>query len=162
MTLKEIAEKKGRIRAAMKALLDNVHTENRAVSEEEEKQFSEYEAQLAELDRTEQIEKRAQELTPDTPTEKAAEGCEDASERRAEKAEIPAGHAAVNAYIRGQEIRAGEMSTTENGIIPNEFSADVIHSVKELSGLISHIGIVNSKGDYTQIVADSENQITTT
>ena len=160
MTLKEIVEKKGAVRAAMKAMLDKVHTENRAVSEEEEQQFAAYEKELADLERTEQIEKRAQALDPDTP-EVSVEGAASGKEKRAEKKnEISAGHAAVNAYIRGQEVRAGEMSTTENGVIPNEFSADIIHSVRELSGIISHIGIANSKGDYTQIAADSANQIT--
>lgn len=154
MTIKAINEKRGQIRAAMQDIVTTASTENRAVSAEEEAQFTAFEEQLADLDRTEKLERRA-----------AAIAMADAEETEADEVRAQAdydGHAAVNAFIRGQELRGDEtgMTTKGNGIVPTEYSQDIIHKVVELSGIMQRISIVNSKGTYKQIVALDDNKIT--
>ncbi len=157
MTMKEISEKRAALKKEMNDIITGARTENRAVSAEEEKEFAALEAELAGLNRTEQMEKRAIDLALDrSEPVPAADAPNGMQEQRAEPVEK---YAAVNNYICGREVRAGEMSTTENGVIATDFSEDIISSVKELSGIISRIGIVNSKGDYKQIIADEDNKI---
>ncbi|MGN0665388.1 MAG: phage major capsid protein [Huintestinicola sp.] len=154
MTMKEINEKRGQIRQAMQAVVTAARNENRAVTEEEEAMFADYDNQLADLDRTEKLEKRAAQLAMADSEEAPAD------EERA--AADDHGHSAVNAYIRGQEVRSADsgMSTTENGVMNTEYSSDIIHKVVELSGIMQRISVVNSKGKYKQIVAVDSDKIT--
>lgn len=154
MTLKEIEERRAKLSKLMQEIADKANSEKRAVSDEEKAKFDEYDKELAALAQTERVEKRAQELRLAKAEEQPATETPEAEQRATQK------YAAVNAYIRGGELRAGEMSTSENGVIATDFSNDIIRKVNELSGIINRIGIVNSKGDYKQIVVDSENKIT--
>lgn len=155
MNLKSLIEKRGQLTAQMNAILGKAKEENRAVSDEEAAQFEALDKEIADTDRSIELEKRAQKVN-DT-------GCDldggsdfitdDGEEKRAAK-DI------VSDFIRGNELRAGEMTTSTTGnIIPSEFSQDIIHKFTELSGIVNRVSVVNSAGTYKQIVADNDNKI---
>ena len=155
MNLKSLIEKRGQLTAQMNAILGKAKEENRAVSDEEAAQFEALDKEIADTDRSIELEKRAQKVN-DT-------GCDldggsdliadDGEEKRAAK-DI------VSDFIRGNELRAGEMTTSTTGsIIPSEFSQDIIHKFTELSGIVNRVSVVNSVGTYKQIVADNDNKI---
>ena len=152
--MKELIEKRGSISRRMKELIDGIKTETRAFNEEEQAEFTKLEADLAAVNATIEAEKRA---------EAALAGCgSDDAETQQENGveEVRAANVIVSDFIRGNELRAGEMTTTSTGsIIPSEFSADIIHDTVALSGVLNMVSIVNSKGTYKQIVADSANKI---
>ncbi len=152
--MKELIEKRGAISRRMKELIDGIRTETRAFNEEEQAEFSKLEADLAAVNATIEAEKRA---------EAALAGCgSDDAENQQENGgeEVRAANIIVSDFIRGNELRAGEMTTTSTGsIIPSEFSQDIIHDTFALSGVLNMVSVVNSKGTYKQIVSDSTNKI---
>ena len=102
MNLKSLIEKRGQLTAQMNAILGKAKEENRAVSDEEAAQFEALDKEIADTDRSIELEKRAQKVN-DT-------GCDldggsdliadDGEEKRAAK-DI------VSDFIRGNELRAG-------------------------------------------------------
>lgn len=165
--MKELIEKRGKLYKELRALLDSSKTENRAFTTEEQESFDRLENEIAELDRTIDAEKRAAVLLAnspdnDTPDNSGAVFTE-LTELSAQQdnTELRAAKNVVADYIRGNEVRANEMTTTSTGrIIPTELSRDIIRQVTALSGILNLVKVVNAKGDYKQIVADSENKIT--
>lgn len=145
MELKELIEKRGALMSQLDELLSRAKQENRAFSEDDTKNFDKLSAEVEGIDKLIQAEQRAELLR-----EGQAENNE----------EVRAAEEIVSAYIRGEEVRANEMTTTSTGrIVPYQFSNDIIRSVRELCGILNLISIVNSKGDYKQIIADNENKI---
>ena len=153
MNLKSLIEKRGQLTAQMNAILGKAKAENRAVSDEEAAQFDAIEKEIADIDRSISMEKRAQTVNDTDIDIDGGNNSEGGEEHRAAK-DI------VSDYIRGTELRAGEMTTSSTGsIIPSEFSQDIIHDTVALSGVLNMVSVVNSKGVYKQIIADSENKI---
>ena len=148
--LKKLFEQRGALMENMDVLLGGAKTENRALSDEEKSEFDKLSDEVSRIDSTIQAEQRAEELRSAAGTQEQEQNGE---EKRA-AAEV------VADYIRGRELRANEMTTTSTGrIVPSEFSKDIIRKTTELSGILGRITVVNSKGDYKQIIADNENKI---
>lgn len=156
--LKALVEKRGAVSAQLGSILAGAENEVRALTDEEKGQFEKLEKELADIDATLDMEKRAAQAAAfsfsefKSPSDNAA-SAENVPEERA-------GKDIVNDYIRGVEVRAGEMTTTSTGgIIPSDFSKDIISKTTELSGILNRVTVVNSTGEYKQIIADTENQI---
>lgn len=156
--LKALVEKRGAVSAQLGSILAGAENEVRALTDEEKGQFEKLEKELADIDATLDMEKRAAQAAAfsfsefKSPSDNAASD-ENVPEERA-------GKDIVNDYIRGVEVRAGEMTTTSTGgIIPSDFSKDIISKTTELSGILNRVTVVNSTGEYKQIIADTENQI---
>lgn len=156
--LKALVEKRGAVSAQLGSILAGAENEVRALTDEEKGQFEKLEKELADIDATLDMEKRAAQAAAfsfsefKSPSDNAAYA-ENVPEERA-------GKDIVNDYIRGVEVRAGEMTTTSTGgIIPSDFSKDIISKTTELSGILNRVSVVNSTGEYKQIIADTENQI---
>lgn len=149
--LKKLHEQRGALMEQLDALLGGAKTENRAFTDEEKSEFDRLSDEVSRIDSTIQAEQRAEELRASART---PEQEQDGNVEKRAAAEV------VADYIRGGELRANEMTTTSTGrIVPSEFSRDIIRKVEELCGIIGRITVVNSKGDYKQIVADNENKI---
>lgn len=156
--LKALVEKRGAVSAQLGSILAGAENEVRALTDEEKGQFEKLEKELADIDATLDMEKRAAQAAAFSFSEfKSPSGCATSAEGADEKR---AGKDIVNDYIRGVEVRAGEMTTTSTGgIIPSDFSKDIISKTTELSGILNRVTVVNSTGEYKQIIADTENQI---
>ncbi len=142
--LKSLIEQRNDKVLELQSLIEGAKEEVRAMSEEEQAKFQALEAEIGGIDSTIKAEERAREMCLSTDGKK-----EDTD--KSEKV--------IAAFIRGEELRAGDMSTTSNGnIIPADFSSDIIKKVSELSGIYNMIGKVNSTGIYKQIV--EKNKIT--
>ena len=158
MKLKELNEKLSAAQKALKEMMDAA--EERANSEEASKKLEDLLKEVEDLKARIALEERAEKaLAENGVTVPAAETAETVTtEVRA--ASLGSAKDTVARYIRGEEVRADEMTVTSTGgIVPSEFSQDIIRQVKELSGIINLVSVVNSKGTYKQIVADSENKI---
>lgn len=152
--MKELIERRGAVKRRMAELIGAVKDEKRAFSTEEQAEFEKLESELSSLNATIDAEKRAQAAGLSADDDEGGEsGAEGDVETRAAK-DI------VSDFIRGNELRANEMTTTSTGnIVPTEFSQDIIHDTVALSGVLNMVSIVNSKGKYKQIVADTANKI---
>ena len=149
MELKEINEKIGALEKELKGIPEKAKAEKRGVTKEEETRFDALSAELESLRATARLEQRAESLLGDRETKTD----EPKPETRSSK-DILAD------YCRGKELRAGEMTTTSTGgIIPSDFSKDIIKKVRELCGIMSRISVVNSKGTYKQIIRDENNLV---
>ncbi len=151
--MKELIEQRGELIMQMDSVLEGVRAEKRAFTDEEQGQFNDLSAEITRIDATIEAERRAVE-------EKLRAAASDITQENGEDTEKRAAESIVADYIRGIETRADEMTTTSTGrIVPSEFSSDIIHKTTELCGILNRISIVNSKGDYKQIIADNENKI---
>lgn len=151
--IKELIEKRGALMQQLKTLSAAPESEKRAFTAEEQEQFDKLSDEIAALDKTIDSERRAEALlaVEHSIPEQTAEP----------ETEVRAVNDIISDFIRGNELRAGEMTTTSTGgIIPSEFSDDIIRKTISLSGIMNMISIVNSKGVYKQIVADDDNKIT--
>ena len=147
--LKKLHEQRGALMEQLDALLGGAKTENRAFTDEEKSEFDRLSDEVSRIDSTIQAEQRAEELRAAAGTQE-----QDGNVEKRAAAEV------VAEYIRGGELRANEMTTTSTGrIVPSEFSKDIIRKTTELSGILGRISVVNSKGDYKQIIADNDNKI---
>lgn len=146
--LKELEEKRGAVLKEMNEIIGKAKEEKRSITPEETARFDELDSEYKNLEATIRAEERAAQLcASETP----------------EPAETRAYNDTVADIIRCApvEARANEMTTTSTGrIVPSEFSKDIIRQTTALSGILNMISIVNSKGDYEQIIADSANKIT--
>lgn len=156
--LKALVEKRGAVSAQLGSILAGAENEVRALTDEEKGQFEKLEKELADIDATLDMEKRAAQAAAFSFSE--VKSPSDNAAAAESSAETRAGKDIVNDYIRGFEVRAGEMTTTSTGgIIPSDFSKDIISKTTELSGILNRVSVVNSTGEYKQIIADTENQI---
>lgn len=153
--LKALIEKRGEISSKLNAILAAAENEVRALSDEEKENFEKLEKELTDIDATLDMERRAEKAA----ALKFSEVSENAAPGGGEP-EVRASREIVNDYVRGKELRAGEMTTTSTGgIIPSDFSKDIISKTTELSGILSRVSVVNSKGAYKQIIADNAEKI---
>lgn len=152
--MKELIEKRGAVKRRMAELIGAIKTESRAFNAEEQAEFEKLEGDLNSLNATIDAEKRAQEAGLSADDDVSGEnGTEGGFETRAAK-DI------VSDFIRGNELRANEMTVAGTGsIVPSEFSRDIIHDTVALSGVLNLVSIVNSKGEYKQIVSDKSNMV---
>lgn len=152
--MKELIERRGAVKRRMAELIGAIKDEKRAFSTEEQAEFEKLEGELGSLNATIEAEKRAQAAGLSANDDEGGDdGAEGDVETRAAK-DI------VSDFIRGNELRAGEMTVASTGnIVPTEFSQDIIHDTVALSGVLNMVSIVNSKGKYKQIVSDSANKI---
>lgn len=152
--MKELIERRGAVKRRMAELIGAIKDEKRAFSTEEQAEFEKLEGELSSLNATIEAEKRAQAAGLSANDDEGGEsGAEGDVETRAAK-DI------VSDFIRGNELRAGEMTVASTGnIVPTEFSQDIIHDTVALSGVLNMVSVVNSKGTYKQIVSDSANKI---
>ena len=152
--MKELIERRGAVKRRMAELIGAIKDEKRAFSTEEQAEFEKLEGELGSLNATIEAEKRAQAAgLSANDDESSDDGAEGDVETRAAK-DI------VSDFIRGNELRAGEMTVANTGnIVPTEFSQDIIHDTVALSGVLNMVSVVNSKGTYKQIVSDSANKI---
>lgn len=100
MNLKSLIEKRGQLTAQMNAILGKAKEENRAVSDEEAAQFEALDKEIADIDRSIELEKRAQKVN-DTGCDLdggSNSDTDDGEEKRAAK-DI------VSDFIRGNELR---------------------------------------------------------
>ena len=154
--LKALIEKRGEISAKLGGIVAAAENEVRALSDEEKENFERLEKELADIDATLEMEKRA----ADAAAFKFSASEQEAAAPGAGEPEVRAGKEIVSDYVRGVELRAGEMTTTSTGgIIPSDFSKDIISKTTELSGVLKRVTVVNSKGTYKQIIADNEEKI---
>ena len=152
--MKELIERRGAVKRRMAELIGAIKDEKRAFSTEEQAEFEKLEGELGSLNATIEAEKRAQAAGLSANDDEGGDdGAEGDVETRAAK-DI------VSDFIRGNELRANEMTVAGTGnIVPAEFSKDIIHDTIALSGVLNMVSIVNSKGKYKQIVSDSANKI---
>ncbi len=145
-TPKALSEQRAEAVTALQNLISSSKAEERAFSEEESAKVTEYENKIKAIDSTLAAEQRAMNLfkAPEAP-------------KAAPVPEVRATSEIVNGFIRGEELRAGEMSVASTGsIVPTEFSSEIVKSVAELSGIYNLIGKVKSKGVYKQIIRKSK------
>ena len=152
--MKELSERRGAVKRRMAELIGAIKDEKRAFSTEEQAEFEKLEGELSSLNATIEAEKRAQAAGLSANDDEGGDdGAEGDVETRAAK-DI------VSDFIRGNELRAGEMTAAGTGnIVPTEFSQDIIHDTVALSGVLNMVSVVKSKGTYKQIVSDSANKI---
>lgn len=140
MNLKELYELRNAKLDEMKAIVDAADAETRSLSEDDSAKFSTLEAEVRKIDETIAAKENLRKLDK---VEAPADNNE-AETRSAEEI--------VSAFVRGEELRGGEMTTTTDGnVIPNELSKDIVKRVSELSGIFGRVSKVNSTGTYTQI-----------
>lgn len=147
--MKGLIEKRGKLSAHMREMIDTIKEEKRAFSEDEQAEFDQLESDISDLDRTIEAEKRAALLMvePDEQPEQNDDG----------ETEVRAAKQQVNDMLHGVEKRApynGNSTASTGGIVPVEYSNDIIRKTIELSNILSRITIVNSKGVYKQIIED--------
>ena len=156
MHLKKLLEQRKQLQADLLAIVDTCDGENRAMTEEEKKNFEETEAKIKSIDDSIAAEKRARELMmdDDDDDDHGKDG-----EDRAESEER-----AFEAYIRGEESRAdSNMTLTDNGaVIPTSIADRIIEKVKEISPVYSLSEKFNVKGNLTFPMEDDSTHITMT
>lgn len=156
MQLKKLLEQRKQLQADLLAIVDTCDGENRAMTEEEKKNFEETEAKIKSIDDSIAAEKRARELMmDDDDDDDHGKGGED----RAESEER-----AFEAYIRGEESRAdSNMTLTDNGaVIPTSIADRIIEKVKEISPVYNLSEKFNVKGNLTFPMEDDSTHITMT
>ena len=151
--IKELNERKGGILQEIRSLISGAKSEKRSMTPEENEKVETLSAEIENISRSIQNEERAASLIGE-------------EEKKTKNAGVPEQRAArdiVADMVRypNKEMRAGESTVAGVGnIVPSEFSGDIIKKVTELCGIMLRITVVNSKGVYKQIIADSANKIT--
>lgn len=123
MQLKKLKEKRDLLQASMQALLDGAEAEERALNEEEEKKFGEYEKEIAEIDRTVSALERMRNLNQ-VQQQENPEGEKEALEERA-----------FENYIRGivEERADANLTAGDNGaVIPSSIANKIIKKVYDI------------------------------
>lgn len=136
--LKELMEQRADKQSALQTLLDKAKTENRAMSDAEQAEFTRIEGEIRAIDATIKAEERARSLDMPPKAPKKDETVEDREER------------AFGQYIMGiLENRAGEQNVTmgNNGaIIPTTIANRIIKTVKDICPILARAQIYNVNG----------------
>ncbi len=142
MFLKKLKEKRVELKAQMDALISTAETEERAMTEEENGKFDEYEKEIEKIDKTiKAYEKRAAEELEleDEPEE------EDKDEEAEERAFVD--------YIRGtyvEERADTNLTFTDNGaVIPSSIANKIIDKVKDICPIFQLADTYNVGGTLT-------------
>ena len=124
MDLKKLLEEREKKMTALKALIKKAKTEERSMNEEEITSFNGIEAEIRSIDANISALEKTRELTDKKP-----EVEEKVEERSVEERE----YKTFDAFLRDEEIRAGELIKGENGaIVPNSIANKIIEKVAEI------------------------------
>lgn len=154
--LKALNEERAELIKLNTELLDGVKVEKRGLTEEEQSVFDENRTRIEEIDRMIETEKRSQSM-------EMYSGTGEVVEERA--AVVVDSHKAFADYLRfgtPMETR-GSLSGyvgTSDGVIPADYSEDIIRKIVARCDILSKISIVNSRGIYKQIVLNDAKKIT--
>lgn len=140
--LKALTEQRTEKQKEMEALLSLVKTENRAFTEDENKQFDALENEIKAIDSTIKAEERAKSLGDYKP----------AADKKADETPEVIEERAFADYVLGKvtELRAGEQNVTmgNNGaIIPTTIANKIIKAVKDRCPILAGATIYNVKGN---------------
>ncbi|MGN1088898.1 MAG: phage major capsid protein [Huintestinicola sp.] len=150
--LKELIEQRSTKAKRMNDLITAIKTETRAFSEDEQAEFDQLEDEIRALDRTIQSAKDSASII----SAEVGEPAENAGSKDG-TTELRAARQQVNDMLHGIEQRApydGNSVSSTGGIVPIEYSNDIIRKTVQLSNILSRITIVKSKGVYKQIMED--------
>ncbi len=143
MELKKLMEQRADLQTELDGILNKAKAEERAMTDEEVKQFDATEAKMKSIDATIQREERAREL--DLKPGKQKKDKEEVEERAVKEEKAFAN------YIRGvvSEERAGEVNLTkaDNGaVIPTSIADKIITAVKNICPILKLSTLYNVKG----------------
>ena len=143
--LKTLQEQRAELVQSMKDLADQTETEQRAMTEEEERKFDEAEKQIKNIDATIERLERARDLKLNAVSDKKKE------ELKTEELEERAFETYIRRICGGEvtEERAGEQNLTmgNNGaIMPTTIANRVIKTVKDICPIFARATIYNAKG----------------
>lgn len=161
MYLKQLREKRSAKVKRMQQILAGAKGENRAMSEEEQKEFDEAEAEIADLDKTIAAVEKSKELAQ----QETDENNPDAKDNEKDK-ESPDGEKRAEDdrrifadYIRGVvtgENRA-DVTLGENGaVIPTTIANEIIKKIKDISPVYNDAAKYNVKGNLSIPYVDED------
>ena len=141
MHLKKLEERRAVLQEKLNNILKTAETEERAINEEETKEFDEAEAEIRSIDATIDAYEKSRSLVKEdkpAPEQRTAEQTAEAEER------------AFAAYIRGEAVEeraAVQMTKTDNGaVIPTSIANKIIEMVKEMCPIFSDAEHYNVPG----------------
>ena len=139
MYLKELNERKADLAAQMAAIVQTGETENRALTDEEQKAFDQMEAEIRSIDATIERYQRNRAAAQQPQQEPGGENAAAAEER------------AFANYIRGtaMELRSGEQNLDIAGssaIIPTTIANRIIQAVKDRCPILAGCDLYHVKG----------------
>ena len=153
--LKKLTEQRAELVEWMKAIADKAETEQRALDEEETKEFDKLEAQIGALDETIKRIKKAKTVGE---TKKSDPAPKNGKESKAKEEEE---HRAFENYIRGVVEERAETNLTagENGaVIPASIANKIIKKVVDISPIFAKATRYNVKGNLSIPYYDEETQ----
>ena len=161
MYLKQLREKRSAKVKRMQEILAGAKGENRAMSEEEQKEFDEAEAEIADLDKTITAAEKAKELEQQETDKDDPEDEDKVKDKKDQDGENRAedDRRIFADYIRGVvtgENRA-DMTLGENGaVIPTTIANEIIKKIKDISPVYNDAAHYNVKGTLSIPYVDEE------
>lgn len=161
MYLKQLREKRSAKVKRMQQILAGAKGENRAMSEEEQKEFDEAEAEIADLDKTITAAEKAKELEQQETDKDNPEDEDEVKDKKDQDGENRAedDRRIFADYIRGVvtgENRA-DMTLGENGaVIPTTIANEIIKKIKDISPVYNDAAHYNVKGTLSIPYVDEE------
>lgn len=145
--MKELYEKRATLKAQLDALLGTAKTENRAMTDDESKEFDRLESEIRALDETIAREDRARNIG-DEPVPSAS-ASEDGKNDSDNTDEVEA--RAFLDYLRGKEVemRAGEQNVTmanNSAIIPSTIANRIIDTITDICPILAGADRYHVKG----------------
>lgn len=175
MNIKALIEKRNALVTKMQEIVDAAGKETRAFTDDENKQYADYKAEVEKLDETIKAYKETRDLDEKIPAEEDGEQKEQRNKEEAEELEARA----FEDYIRGTltEERAANSNFTfaDNGaVIPTSIANKIIDKVVEISPIYALATKYNvggtltipyydaSTGDITMAYAEEFTELTST
>ena len=175
MNIKALIEKRNALVTKMQEIVDAAGKETRAFTDDENKQYADYKAEVEKLDETIKAYKETRDLDEKIPAEEDGEQKEQRNKEEAEELEARA----FEDYIRGTltEERAADSNFTfaDNGaVIPTSIANKIIDKVVEISPIYALATKYNvggtltipyydaSTGDITMAYAEEFTELTST
>lgn len=175
MNIKALIEKRNALVTKMQEIVDAAGKETRAFTDDENKQYADYKAEVEKLDETIKAYKETRDLDEKTPAEEDGEQKEQRNKEEAEELE----ERAFEDYLRGTltEERAADSNFTfaDNGaVIPASIANKIIDKVVEISPIYALATKYNvggtltipyydaSTGDITMAYAEEFTELTST
>lgn len=145
--MKELYEKRAALKAQLDALLGTAKTENRAMTDDESKEFDRLESEIRALDETIAREDRARDIAdePVPSTSASEDGKNDGDNTDEVEAR------AFLDYLRGKEVemRAGEQNVTmanNSAIIPSTIANKIIDTITDICPILAGADRYHVKG----------------
>lgn len=142
MNIKALLEKKEDLKAKMKGIVDTAKAENRELTEEEVKNFDEFEKSIKDVESTIERMKKVEDMEVKIPK------VEDKKELTQEEKDIKAFANFIRNKVNGI-TNEGDVNLTkgDNGaVIPKTIAKKIIDKVKEISPLYASATKYNAKG----------------